>query len=188
MEISFIRHGKSLLKDNKKKTCIEFKEWVKNYDLSGVLEEKVLPPSTIQRVADANVFITSDLKRSIDSAKLLRKEVHVVTDKLYREIELPVPSTGLWNIKISPSIWLILLRCLWLVGYTNDCESYKSAKQRAKKAVGQLIEYAEEYQKVAVVGHGFFNMLMVKELLNLGWDGKKMISSKHWSVSTYIYK
>jgi len=187
IEISLIRHGKSVLNGNKKKNCEEFKKWVNNYNLSGVVEEKELPPSTLKKVAHAKVVITSDLKRSIESAKILRNNVHIMTDTLFREVELPIPSSKLGNIKLKPQVWSGILRCLWFCGYSNSCESYESAKERAKQAAGQLIEYAEEYHSVVVVGHGFFNLLLAKELIKRGWNGQKMKSSKHWSVTSYTY-
>lgn len=177
-----------MLNENQKKNCEEFEEWVHSYNLSGVVEEKDLPPSTLQKVAHAKVFITSDLKRSIESAKLLRNNVLVMTDTLFREVELPIPSTKLGNIKLNPQVWTAILRCLWFCGYSNRCESYKSAKERAKKAAVQLIEYAEEYHLVVFVGHGYFNLLLAKELLKRGWNGQKMKSTKHWSISSYTYK
>ena len=187
MEISLIRHGKSLLIDNKKKNCEEFREWVNNYNLSGVHVETEFPLLTIKKISHANVLITSDLKRSIESARMLRNNIHVITDPLFREVELPTLSTKLRNIKMNPQIWSVLLRCLWFGGYSNNCESYKHAKLRAKQAANQLIKYAEKYESVVVVGHGFFNMLLAKELLNMGWLGKKIKNSKHWSISSYTY-
>ncbi|PMC39077.1 histidine phosphatase family protein [Bacillus sp. UMB0899] len=185
MEISLIRHGKSSLNDNKRKNCEEFKEWINKYNLNGVVEEENFPETTFQKVALANVLVTSDLKRSIDSARFLRSNGDVMTDPLFREVELPVPSIKLRMIKLSPSVWSVLLRLLWFSGYSNNCESYTHAKFRAKQAANQLIDYAKNYHSVVLVGHGFLNMLIANELLNMGWEGKKMKSSKHWSVSSF---
>lgn len=185
MEISLIRHGRSLLNDNQRKTCEEFKEWVNDYNSNGVIEENDFPHTTQQKVAHAKVFITSDLKRSIDSARMLRNNPNMITDPLFREVEIPIPSTRLLNIKVSPQMWSVLFRCLWFSGYSSNCESYKHAKLRSKRAANQLIEYAEKYHSVVIVGHGFFNMLIAKELLARGWEGKKIKNSKHWSVSSY---
>lgn len=187
MEISLIRHGTSCLNDNHRKNCEDFKKWVNNYNLSGILKEENFPEITLQKVAQANVFITSDLKRSIDSAQLLRKNknVHIKIDRLYREVEMPIPLKTHWNIKLSPVTWSVLLRLLWFGGYSRNCESYKHAKNRAKQAANQLIDYADKYHSVVVVGHGFFNMLIANELLHNKWSGKKMKSPKNWSVSTY---
>lgn len=72
MEISLIRHGKSKHIDKNKVTCDEFHDWVQKYDDSSVFEEESYPFDTLKKVSMANLIITSDLKRSIDSAKLLK--------------------------------------------------------------------------------------------------------------------
>ncbi|WP_342541726.1 hypothetical protein MHH33_10755 [Paenisporosarcina sp. FSL H8-0542] len=58
MEISLIRHGRSLLTENNKMTCMEFKEWVGKYDFNGVFEESLYPSETLEKVTTAkNCFI-----------------------------------------------------------------------------------------------------------------------------------
>ena len=71
MEISLIRHGKSLLTENDKITSLEFKKWVEKYDNNGVFEESTYPSTTLEKIATANVVITSDLKRALESARFL---------------------------------------------------------------------------------------------------------------------
>lgn len=71
MEISLIRHGKSKHFDDNRMTCEEFKSWVKKYDDCGVFEENFYPTTTLQKVESVNLVVTSNLKRSIESAKLL---------------------------------------------------------------------------------------------------------------------
>jgi hypothetical protein len=58
----------------------------------------------------------------------------------------------------------VILRCLWFCGYSWGCGSLKNEKDRAKIACDLLVEYAQEQTTVALVGHGFFNMLIAKEL------------------------
>jgi broad specificity phosphatase PhoE len=186
MEISLIRHGKSRLTENEKVTCLDFKKWVEKYDYNGVFEESAYPSETIEKVENAKIVITSDLKRAIQSAKLLNPEVKTIPDPLFRETELPTQSMKVMDIKLRPSIWAIIMRLLWFCGYSNDCESLSNAKLRAKKTSQQLINYAEEYKSVVLVGHGFFNMLIAKELQRRGWKGKRKTGSKHWNCTTYF--
>lgn len=185
MEITLIRHGKSKHIDNNKMTCNEFKDWIKKYDERGVFEEQSYPLDTINKIAMANIVITSDLKRSIESAKLLKPNIKANAYPLFRETELPVPSTSLWGIKLKPSLWSIILRSLWFHGYANRCESFSNAKQRVKKAAEELVDYAQEHNSVVFVGHGFINLLIAKELQKIGWRGKRKTSSKHWNCTTY---
>lgn len=165
--------------------CNELKEWVRKYDEGGVFEEKSYPLDTLEKVSTANIVITSDLKRSIDSAKLLNPKLKRISSSLYREAELPAPSRKLWGLKLKPSLWAVILRCMWFTGYANGCESLSSAKQRANKAADELVEYAQRYSSVAFIGHGFINRLIAKELQKIGWKGKRKNDSKHWSCTTY---
>lgn len=185
MEISLIRHGKSKCTENNRITCNEFKNWVEKYDYFGVFEENSYPLETLEKIATANIVITSDLNRSIESAKLLNSNRKSISFPHFRETELPTPLTNLWGLKLNPSIWAVILRCLWFIGYSRGCESYSNAKKRAKKASKLLVEYAHENSSVVLVGHGFFNMLIAKRLQKKGWKRKKQTSSKHWNCTTY---
>ncbi|MED4229492.1 histidine phosphatase family protein [Neobacillus cucumis] len=185
MEISLIRHGKSLLTENDKITCLEFKNWVEKYDYNGVFKELTYPSTTLEKIATANVVITSDLKRAVDSARLLNPLKEIITYPLFRETELSSNASQLCNVKLKPSIWAIVLRILWFSGYSNECESLDQAKFRANKASQQLIDYANEYKSVALVGHGFFNMLIAKELRKKGWKGKSKRDAKHWNCMSF---
>ncbi len=141
MEISLIRHGKSKHIENDWITCTEFQDWIQNYDSNGVLEENYYPSVTLEKIAAANIVFTSDLSRSIESASLLNQHVRIISDDLFRETELPT-FPRLFGLKLSPNIWAIILRCLWLIGYSRQCESLVHAKQRAKQASEQLVKYA----------------------------------------------
>lgn len=184
MEITLIRHGKSKHIENNRITCTEFQDWIKKYDNSGVFKEINYPPVTLEKIATANIVITSDLRRSIESASLLNQSIGIISDALYRETELPnFPKT--LGLKLRPNSWAVILRCLWFSGYSRHSESLTNAQMRAKQASQQLVKYAEEYKSVVLVGHGFFNLLISKELQKIGWKGERKTSSKHWNCTTY---
>ncbi|OEH92682.1 histidine phosphatase family protein [Bacillus solimangrovi] len=185
MQISLIRHGKSKCIDNERMTSNEFQDWIKKYDSSGVFEETAYPSKTQSIVGSAQIIITSDLTRSIESAKLLNSNIQVHSNSLFRETELPIPNNKYWDIKLSPVIWATLLRCLWFSGYSSNCESLSSAKNRATKATQLLIKYANEHSSVVLVGHGFLNKLIAKELKKMGWQSTNRTSYKHWSCSAF---
>lgn len=69
MEISLIRHGKSKCIENNPITCKEYKDWVEKYDDCGVFEENSYPLETLERITKINIVMTSDLRRSIESAR-----------------------------------------------------------------------------------------------------------------------
>ncbi|MEH7276050.1 histidine phosphatase family protein [Neobacillus vireti] len=185
MEISLIRHGKSQLTENDKLSGWEFKKWVEKYDYNGVIEESTYPSATLGKVAAANIIITSDLKRAVESARLLDPVTNIISDLLFRETELPSYTSQIFNLKLKPSTWAIVLRILWFSGYSTNCESLDQAKFRANKAAQQLIDYANEYKSVVLVGHGFFNMFIAKELQKKGWIGPRKRDSKHWNCMSF---
>ena len=185
MEISLIRHGKSNWTENNRVTSQQFNDWVQKYDDNGVCETNSYPSGTLEKITTANIVFTSDLSRSIESAKLLDPNIKAIADPLFRETELPVPLTKLCGIKFNPNIWAVMLRCLWFSGYSRQCESLTKAKQRAKKAAEQLVEYAKVHKSIVLVGHGFINLLIAKELQKMGWKGKRKTGSKHWNCTTY---
>lgn len=185
MEISLIRHGKSKHIDNNKMTCKEFQNWIEKYDSSGVIKEDSYPSETLEKIASANLVITSDLIRSIESAKFLNSNKNAISEPLFRETELPNLLTNLCGLKLNPKIWAVILRCLWFSGYSRECESFRNAKDRAKIACNLLVEYAQEHSSVVLVGHGFFNILIAKELQILGWKCQRKINSKHWNCTTF---
>ncbi|PSL40072.1 broad specificity phosphatase PhoE [Planomicrobium soli] len=185
MEISLIRHGKSQFVHKEAVTFNEFKQWVKNYDFYGIAEEPSCPAETLQKVAAADIIVTSDLKRAIESAKFLDPKANAITDPLFREIELPISTRQGSNLKLSPVFWAMLLRIMWFSGYSNNYESFDEAKLRAKKAAQQLILYSSEFQSVALIGHGFFNIMIAKELQKKGWKGKRKLGARHWNCVSY---
>ncbi|WP_183041073.1 histidine phosphatase family protein [Salipaludibacillus neizhouensis] len=178
MEISFIRHGKSQLSENDKITCFEFRKWVEKYDCHGVFKESIFPYETLVKAKTANIIITSELNRSVESAMLLNSKVKTISDSLFRETELPARSMKIFNIKLKPNSWALILRLLWLCGYSNECESLKSAKLRAENGSQQLIDYAKKYGSVVLVGHGFLNTLIAIELRKKGWEGNRKAGAK----------
>ncbi|PLT28249.1 histidine phosphatase family protein [Peribacillus deserti] len=187
MKITLVRHGKSMWLENKPMLYKEFRNWVEQYDHNGVLQADFFPLETIEKIAAAHVVLTSTLKRSRHSAAFLNPAVKPMSDSLFRETELPVPLKSVFRLKLNPSIWAVVFRCLWFAGYSDRCESLADAKTRASEAAAILIRYSEQHGSIVLVGHGFFNMLIAKELLKRGWKGKRKPSSKHWHSTTYSF-
>lgn len=186
MEISFIRHGRSLQVEDHPISSIEYRRWVKKYDDFGVFAETSYPPETIEKILNANQILTSDLQRAIASATHVNRLKITVHSRLFREVGIPFPTSTLWGLKLKPGTWTMILRCLWFCGYSNECESFSQAKKRAKKAAATLHTSAQNNGSVVLVGHGFMNLLISKELQKIGWKGNKP-SSKHWQCTSYYF-
>jgi len=185
VEISLIRHGQSIFQEKEKITNAQFIDWVKGYDEHGVVQEKQYPKEAMDRIKQSNIIITSDLIRSKESATYLSPNGTFTSNSLFREVELPVSKRKWMGMRLKPFVWLVIYRILWVLGYSNECESYHEANLRARKAAESLIELASKHERVSLVGHGIFNRLIAKELQAQGWEGMRKFSSKHWSCTTY---
>ncbi|WP_079529232.1 histidine phosphatase family protein [Halobacillus hunanensis] len=186
MEISLVRHGKSKHIENTRITCLEYKHWIEKYDDSGVAEEEIYPAHTIEKVKEANIVVTSHLIRSVESAKLLHSASNVISDSIYTEIALPTISAKLPGVKLTPAIWTVITRCLWFAGYSKQCESLREVKVRAEEAAYHLIRFAHEHHTVVLVGHGFFNLFIGKELRRRGWNSYTKQSTTHWNCTPFF--
>ncbi len=183
MKIVILRHGKPVTPSLRKLSATAFSEWVNEYNAAGLCPAS--PPSEhAKKCADeCNAIVCSTLPRSIESAKALNNKRIVLSDPIFNEAGLPVAN---WQaMKLSPKIWAVAFRILWLLGYSKNSESIKEAKSRASEAVERLSEIALEYESVLFVGHGVYNRILSNELRRHGWLGPKNPGSNHWAFGVY---
>ncbi|MBG9544320.1 phosphoglycerate mutase [Cytobacillus firmus] len=185
MEITLIRHGRSAQIENHRMNSKEYKKWVEAYNHLGIVEGESCSKDAIEKGATSSILLTSDLRRAIESARTLNPSAKIQSDPLFREMELPMPDINFPGVRLRPNTWAVLLRLLWICGYSQGCESYSEAKYRAKRASLKLTSFAKEHQHAVLIGHGFFNLYIAKELQKSGWTGKRRTGSKHWNAVTY---
>lgn len=183
MKIVILRHGKPVTPPLRKISASAFSEWVHEYNAAGLCPTSQ-PTEYAKKCADeCNAVVCSALPRSIESAKALNDKNIVLSDPIFNEAELPVAN---WQVmKLSPKIWAVAFRILWLLGYSRNSESFKRAKSRASEAVEKLSEIALEYESVLLVGHGVYNRILSNKLRRNGWLGPKNPGSNHWEFGVY---
>jgi broad specificity phosphatase PhoE len=183
MEIILIRHGEPEYELKGKARAKDISKVIENYDLSGIKDKP--PRSAIERVSSIGAVVCSDLKRSIESAKALGFENINHSEPLYREVALPHFKSG--EISMSLDSWGILLRVISIFGFSRNGESLAMAKGRAKQATLNLVNIAKDEKSVLLVGHGFINYFIAKELLNQKWAGPAKPGDGYWDYGTYRY-
>jgi len=178
MEIILIRHGKPTSANNPIVDVCEYVNWIRRYDFSDVAKNS--RPKNINEQYKSFYTISSDLKRAIHSANIYVSKSPEEINKLYREMEIPrykLPfQLKAWN-------WVYLSRFLWMLGYKGSFESFKQAKQRAEVAAEQLIETANNQDKVILFGHGYMNRYIRKSLIQKGWVLNSK-SNAYWGITS----
>jgi broad specificity phosphatase PhoE len=184
MKIIIIRHAKVLI--NKRKIYAnELKSVVEEYDQAPI-DEYIENHMELQNLADeVNYFVSSGLRRSVDSLALLGENADVI-DEIFAEVESPYTKRKI--LKLSLYTWGFIFKVLWSLGYTGGSRSYKESKEDALKASFLLEYFAEEHGTVLLLGHGLKNMLIVTVLKSLGWREEKKISLKNWGYGVYEKK
>jgi len=183
MKIVLIRHGKPEYELTGKARAGEFSKVVRDYNRSGIVEHP--PQKTKLKALESKIAVCSDLTRSIESARALGfKDIHLC-DPLFREVAIPHFTSG--SLTMSVTAWIILLRCLSVFGYSNNGESLTMAKKRAKIAASTLVEIARIHEQVLLVGHGFTNYFIARELLARNWRGPKKPGRDYWEYGEYTY-
>ncbi len=166
-----------------KASSLEVGNLVETFDKSGIIDA---PPKNVKQiVATSNIIFCSDLARSIESANSLAESDSRNSNIVFREVELPYFNNS--SIKLPVKLWLVLLRCLSIFGFSANGESLSIARKRAKLAASVLIEAAQSNESALLVGHGFINRLIAKELLANNWVGPSKPSSNYWGYGVYTY-
>ena len=183
MEITLIRHGQPVLELTGQVRSREISKFVRNYNLSGITGE---PPYESKQIAlKCNVAVCSDLTRSIESAKALGfSRVHL-SDPVFREVAIPHFNKG--SLTMSVNTWGVLLRGMSVFGFSKNGESLSMAKKRAKIAASALIDMAHSHKSAMLVGHGFINYFIAKELLSRNWSGPSKPGGSYWEYGVYTF-
>lgn len=183
MKIILIRHGKPDFLFRGNASSAEIGNLVKLFDGCGIIDE---PPNEIKQLASIdNIIFCSNLSRSIESAKALKQCESYITNQVFKEVLLPYFDIN--KIKIPVKIWLVLFRLLSIFGFAKNGESLLMAKRRAKLAAEILIEAAKSHKVVLLIGHGFINRFIAKELLFNGWVGPAKTATNYWGHDVYTH-
>lgn len=181
MRITLLRHGKPVFELKGNVRGKDLGMIAKSYDMSGIVGSP--PRETVTAIQGNHVVVCSHLVRSVESAKALGcSEAHVI-DPLF--CETAIPHFGSGSVPLPVKVWIVLLRLFWLFGFSRNGESLSDARRRARQAAERLAELAEEHQNVLLVGHGFINHFIAKELQKSGWLGPSRPGKGFWGYGIY---
>lgn len=179
-EIILMRHGQPKLMKVDKVSALEMKDWIEQYNRSEITRQPV-PTASLRLAASATVIASSSAPRALTSVRALGLKPGLV-DAVFCEAQLPFAH---WKRpRLSPFTWAFILRILWLCGYSGDVESANTARMRASKAA-ELLQSLTSEGTVLLLGHGFMNQMIAKQLVKEGWVHQKRNGSQYWSAAVY---
>ena len=184
-KIILLRHGEVDIKNYQNISAHQFEEWIIEYNNADIKSDFSSKDSIEILLNETDIIICSTLKRSKQSIEIFNK-TPFETDDVFNEAEIPFSNWTL--LKLNPRTWLIFFRILWFFGYSNNCESFKQTKLRAKKATKKLIELSDQNKTVILVGHGMINRLIRKELILQKWNETKKLKSNNWDYGVFELK
>jgi broad specificity phosphatase PhoE len=177
--IILVRHGKPALSRKVRLTWAEFRAWWIRYDEGGIKPGQTPPKKVIKWAKDADIILSSPLRRAVESAELAAGRAPDMT--LPGLVEAALPSPPLGPLKLRPKSWGTVARIFWYVGYSDGMESHSEARTRANAVCVQLEDCASDGRTVYVSGHGWFNRMIKGSLMARGWRCKSQNGDLHWS-------
>ena len=179
-QITLIRHAKVDSDNSHKINASYLHKWVEEYDSASIDSESLPIKETIKLVQNADLVLTSTLRRAIDSARVLGVDVHE-QNKLFNEAS--VPEVNIPFLKLKPKSWLVILRVMLLLGLGKKDVSLKASKSQAEKAAKILLALSNTHEHIVLVGHGGMNWLIRQVLVKEGWVLEGKGSHANWGVS-----
>ena len=188
MQIVLMRHGEpeTNLSNMLKLKCSahELKALIRTYNDSGINKQNAPSSEALYVTKTCKSIACSDLRRSIESAKVLAVPKIDLVDSIFRESDLPHAN---WRYpKLELITWFFFFRAIWFLGYSKNGEPISTAQQRAKIAFMKLKQMAVEYGSVTLIGHGIVNRLVAKNLRADGWKGPKNPGNNYWDYGVYV--
>ena len=158
-KIIIYRHAKPIVSQNEIISGKDYPNWVKRYNDSDIiLPKKELPKE--------DLVFTSKIKRSIKTGEAIGKKIKEC--ELFNEAEVPLIRFPKFIKKAK--FWIVISRVLWLYGVSIKCESYRKTKKRVNTAIEFIDSYLKTNDEIIIVGHGFINSMLKKQLLKNGWQ------------------
>jgi broad specificity phosphatase PhoE len=181
--IILVRHGQPDIAISPLASHREFRDYIDAYEDAGLNPESAPPDELQDLVGELSAVFTSERKRSQDSARALAPNAELIADPLFAEAPLASPPIPLLKMKVPK--WAVVSRILWHAGYHPEIENYRRAKHRAARAADILIARANRDGVTALVAHGYFNLIIGRELRHRGFRKSGAHRAHFWNSVIY---
>ena len=182
--ITLARHGEPALSRRIRLDAAGYRRWWAAYEEGGILPGQTPPDGLMTLARDADVIFASPRRRAVETAEAVLAGKHFVRDPLFVEAPLPPPRLPRL-LRFGPRTWGVMARTSWWLGGHAGEESRPAAQARAREAADRLVRAAESEGRVLVLAHGYFNMMVGRELKKRGWRLAEDRGFKYWALRRF---
>jgi len=183
VRIVLVRHGRPAIAIAPRTSHHGFRSYIDAYEAAG-LDPSSAPPAELQDlVAELDSVFTSGKPRAHDSARVLAPNAELIAEPLFVEAPLASPRIPLLRMRVTK--WAVVARILWHAGLHPRIESYRRAKKRAKAAADILVARARKEGIAVLVAHGYFNLMIGRELRRRGFAQTGTHRARYWNSVVY---
>jgi broad specificity phosphatase PhoE len=156
----------------------------REYDIAGIRDDSLPPPSLVEIASRAAVIAASDLPRAIESARRLAPSRDADLSPLLREIRLETIEWLPRRLPLPVGVWDIMSFTQW--SYRLMTRADHEFVRRADAALDWLLERTIGDAPVVAVTHGGFRRILDARLLMRAWRRIPGESSyANWSSWSY---
>jgi len=183
VRIILVRHGRPAIAIAPRTSHHGFRSYIDAYEAAG-LDPSSAPPAELQDlVAELDSIFTSGKPRAHDSARVLAPNAELIAEPLFVEAPLASPRIPLLRMRVTK--WAVVARIMWHAGLHPRIENYRRAKKRAKDACDILVARARNEGIAVLVAHGYFNLMIGRELRRRGFAQTGKHRARYWNSVVY---
>lgn len=181
--IVLVRHGRPHVRFSERIPGYGFEDWLRRYD-EAPLDPRVSPPrATVELAGTVAHVVTSDLRRSVETARAIAPDLAPPARAELREAGLSSPTFA--RPVLPAGLWGAMARVAWFAGWAPRSESIRDARGRAVSGALELSALAERHGSVLFVGHGILNAMIARSLRGAGWRGPRRPAGSFWAATEY---
>jgi broad specificity phosphatase PhoE len=150
-------------------------------DLAGIVESDKPPQWLLDRAAEADLIVSSDLPRAVASAERLAPDRPIVQSPLLIEAPLDIPN---WlPLRWPVRLWESVMLAQWGVRILRGSDTRPEDAKRANTAARWLTRLSDESPLIIAITHGVFRRMLAERLITGGWKAQNTKRSyDNWSA------
>lgn len=163
-----VRHATSAHPQPRTMNIDGFRAWRAAYEAAGIRADERVPDELARLVRNADLVVSSDAPRAVQSARLIAPSAGIEPSPLLRELDLE--GLDLRGLTLPFHAWALVVGLRTLAQSLRGRYPSPEESARIARAVAWLTQLAEGRELVVVVTHASFRRRLARELQQAGWS------------------